>query len=293
MPNKALLVCDLDNTLYDWVSYFVPAFYAMVDVAVDIMSCDRERLLDDFRTVHQKHHDSEQPFALLETETVKERYRGVPPSTIAKILDPAFHAFNSARKKNLKLHDGVRDSLNLLQEHGITLIAHTESRLYAAVDRLKRLDLFRFFRKVYCRERPTSIHPDTQIGERWLGNFPLEKIRELSHHQAKPNPDVLLEICAAERISQEHTAYVGDSIARDVLMAKRAGVFAIWAAYGAFHDPAVYSGLVRVSHWTLDEVAREQQLATESKSVSPDYVARRSFREVAAVLGAGEEVIGQ
>ena len=41
---KSLLVCDLDNTLYDCVAYFVPSFYAMVDAATSIMGCNRENL---------------------------------------------------------------------------------------------------------------------------------------------------------------------------------------------------------------------------------------------------------
>src|SRR4051794_31349072 len=74
MANKRLLVCDLDNTLYDWVSYFVASFNAMVDAAVEVMGCDRDELLDDLRAVHQRHHDSEHPFALLEAETVRKHY---------------------------------------------------------------------------------------------------------------------------------------------------------------------------------------------------------------------------
>src|SRR4051812_24324474 len=102
--NRRLLVCDLDNTLYDWVSYFVPSFYAMVDRVVEITGCDRKKLLDDFRTVHQKHHDSEQPFALLETETIARMFAGVKWDDVVSKLDPAFHAFNSGRKQNLRLH---------------------------------------------------------------------------------------------------------------------------------------------------------------------------------------------
>lgn len=99
MPNRQLLVCDLDNTLYDWVGYFVPSFYAMVDRVVEITGCDREKLLDDFRLVHQRHRDSEEPFALLETETIKSLYPQASRQSLLGTLDPAFHAFNSARKK--------------------------------------------------------------------------------------------------------------------------------------------------------------------------------------------------
>jgi FMN phosphatase YigB (HAD superfamily) len=284
MANKQLLVCDLDNTLYDWVSYFVPSFYAMVDAAVKITGCDRETLLDDFRKVHQAHGDSEQPFALLETDTIKKLYGEYPTQSIINTLDPAFHAFNSARVKNLHLHPDVRETLNDLKDAGVCLIAHTESKLYGVVDRLSRLDLFEYFSKIYCRERTISPHPYPRNGVSWLQRFPMEKVVELSEHQAKPNPAILLEICANEMITPDQVAYVGDSIARDVLMAKRAGIFSIWAAYGAQHDPMMYSGLVRISHWTPNEVAREKKLTEEAKNIKPDYVARNSFAEVLTAL---------
>lgn len=287
MPNRRLLVCDLDNTLYDWVSYFVPSFYAMVDAVVEITRCDREKLLDDFRAVHQKHGDSEQPFALLETETIRTIYRNTPSAMVVRALDPALHAFNSARKENLKLHPQVRQTLDSLRAAGITLIAHTESKLYGAVDRLTRLDLTNYFSKIYCRERSISLYPDERGRDTWLDRFPMSKVVELSHHQAKPNPEILLEICANEMIDPAAAAYVGDSVARDMLMAKRAGVYAIWAAYGAEHKVELYSALVRVSHWTADEVVREQRLKEEARSIRPDYVAHSSFAEVASALGIG------
>jgi phosphoglycolate phosphatase len=250
MANSRLLVCDLDNTLYDWVSYFVASFNAMVDAAVEVMGCDREQLLDDLRDVHQRHHDSEHPFALLETETVRMRYEGLTVREMAEELNPAFHAFNSMRIKTLELNPGVREGLDTLKRSGVRLVAHTESKLYGAYDRLHRLDILRYFQKIYCRERPRSVHPDHAKSVAWISRIPMDKVKELAHHQRKPDPDVLREICSAEGVLPASAAYVGDSIARDVLMAKRARVFAIWAAYGARHDRRVYADLVRVTHWT-------------------------------------------
>jgi FMN phosphatase YigB (HAD superfamily) len=284
MTSKKLLVCDLDNTLYDWVSYFVPSFYAMIDTAVRITGCDREKLLDDFRAVHRRHGDSEQPFALLETETIKALYRSRTANDAAKELDPAFHAFNSARKANLKLHPHVRETLEALSTVGVILIAHTESKLFGVVDRLNRLDLFQYFQKVYCRERSYTPHPIPQLASDWLERIPKDRVFELSHHQAKPNPSVLLEICAREGFDPEDASYVGDSVARDILMAKRANVFSIWAAYGAQHDPERYAKLVRISHWTAEEVAQEQELREEAKKIRPDYIAHTSFKEVLPAL---------
>jgi HAD superfamily hydrolase (TIGR01549 family) len=283
MYNKRLLICDLDNTLYDWV-YFVPSFYAMVDTAVQITGCDRETLLDDFRRVHQVLGDSEQPFALFETETIKKMYPDVPSPSVAKILDPAFHAFNSSRLRNMRLYPTVRETLDVLASSDVRLIAHTESKLYGVVDRLKRLELFRYFSRVYCRERSSSLHPHPKVGIRWLDQFPMEKIVELSHHQRKPSPDVLLEICATEGIDLDDVAYIGDSIARDVLMARKANVFAVWAAYGSKHDPAMYKALVRVSHWTEAEETRERQLMEQAIDFPPDYTAEL-FSDIIGVFG--------
>jgi phosphoglycolate phosphatase len=281
---KKMLVCDLDNTLYDWLAYFVPSFYAMVDRVVAITGCDKQRLLDDFRTVHQKFHDSEQPFALLQTDTIRRIYANTEWQVIRAQLDPAFHAFNSERKRNLHLHPGVRETLRALRDAGVKLVAHTESKLYGVVDRLHRLELFEFFSQIYCRERPVSLHPEAENTPDWLDRFPMEKITELSDHQTKPNPAVLLEICRAENIPHFEAAYVGDSIARDVLMAKRANVFSIWAAYGAEHSPAMYQALVRISHWTREEISRERQFRDEAKSMSPDFIAHRGFSEVLGIF---------
>lgn len=282
---KKLLVCDLDNTLYDWIAYFVPSFYAMVDRVIAITGCDREILLDNFRDVHQEHGDSEHPFALLETDTIKRMYANANWEDIVRQLDPAFHAFNSERKRNLRLHRGVKETLGTLGRSGVKLVAHTESKLYGAAYRLDKLGLFDYFSHIYCRERTVPRHPKGDEPSNWLSRFPMEKITELSLHQTKPNPAVLLEICAAEGISHEEAAYVGDSIARDVLMAKRAGVFSIWAAYGAEHSPTMYEALVRISHWTPKEIERERQLKDEARAISPDFIAHREFTEALSVFG--------
>jgi FMN phosphatase YigB (HAD superfamily) len=112
----------------------------------------------------------------------------------------------------------------------------------------------------------------------------MERVRELANHQRKPDPNVLLEICAAEGAHPSEAAYIGDSVARDMLMARRAGVFAIWAAYGARHDRSVYASLVRVTHWTPEEVEREERLRAEAREIKPDYIAEVSFLEILDAL---------
>src|SRR4051812_40558365 len=121
------LISDFDNTLYDWVGYFVPSFYEMVDVVVDAIRCDRDALLRDFRRVHQAHGDAEHPFSLLETETVARAFPNIDRANLSKRLDDAFHAFNRGRKERLRLFSGVLSTLASLTEQGVRIVGHTEA----------------------------------------------------------------------------------------------------------------------------------------------------------------------
>jgi phosphoglycolate phosphatase len=59
-------------------------------------------------------------------------------------------------------------------------------------------------------------------------------------------------------------------------MAKRAGAHAAWAKYGTVYDRELWLRLVRVTHWTDDDVRREKELQKEVVDVHPD-VELKSF----------------
>ncbi|MBA3577207.1 MAG: HAD-IA family hydrolase [Sphingomonas sp.] len=283
MP-RSVLICDFDNTLYDWVGYFVPSFYEMVDVAAEILGCDRDTLLSDFRRVHQAHGDSEHPFSLLETETVLRAFPNKDRAYVAEALDEAFHAFNRARKKHLRLYDGVLATLKVLDGCGIRIIGHTEARPLAVRDRLNRLGLSEFFPRVYCRER-ALVHQAVRKEERTEG----PELIELSHHQQKPSPTVLLEICEREGIAAESAVYVGDSLFKDISMANAARVFAVWVKFGANVDPKFYANLVAISHWSDDDVEHARKFAHSERPAHPDFILESSFAEIQRVF---EDSIG-
>lgn len=282
--SKQLLVCDLDNTLYDWVDYFVPAFYAMVDRATEILGCDKDTLLGDLRKVHQKHHDTEHPFALLETETVLNLFPGLSVEQRAARLDAAFHSFNSVRKTHLQLYDGVLDTLNALQSENVTLVAHTEGKLYSVLGRLRQLNILDKFNSIYCRERSPGGIQTAVESEEWLMRFPKINVKELPLEDRKPNSQVLLDICDIEGFRPTDTVYVGDSMGKDIYMARKAGVFSAWAKYGASVDPGKYQALVEVSHWTAEDVERENSLKSAATGTVPDLILENSFAEILTCL---------
>jgi FMN phosphatase YigB (HAD superfamily) len=273
-----MLIFDLDNTIYDWYSAFLPAFYAMVSIASDSLDCDREILLNELREVHIRHHDVEHPFSLVETKIVQRTIQDKGSDQVWALLDPAFYAFNRTRKANLKLFPGTLETLNVLSERGIQLVAYTDSTFYAAWGRVQRLGIAELFAKVYCRERGTSVLPNGR-GET-PPSPPEGKVVEIPSHESKPNPRVLLDIVTQHNLAISQIAYVGDSLAKDVLMAKRVGCFAIWAKYGAYTDRTMYERLIRISHWNKEDIEREKKYSLEAQSIQPDLTCEHSLEDL-------------
>jgi FMN phosphatase YigB (HAD superfamily) len=251
-----LFISDLDNTLYDWVTFFASAFYEMVHVAAEILGTPEEVLLDECKEVHIRHHDSEQPFALLETATVRTRYGGLSRQAQAALLDKAFYAFNRARNEKLQLYPGVQEALKEISRR-VPVVGHTEASAANAVFRLQKLGVAGLVKPLYALEGLGLDHPSPERLIKY--DSYLRDVRFLGHHQRKPDVSVLLNICKDQGVSPERTLYIGDSIVRDIGMAKAAGVWAAWAEYGTKYDPELWNRLVRITHWTKEDVERAEQ----------------------------------
>ena len=276
-PRIRLLICDLDNTLYDWVTYFSTAFYAMVEVASQLLETSKDVLLDDLQEVHRKRHNSEEPWALLETRTVEARYAELSRAERKTLLDPAFYAFNRARKRTLAPYPGVIETLEIVSGSGCTIVGHTEATVVNALFRLHKLNLTRFLTALYAVEPLGLGHPDPK-GAEILDQVP--SVRRLQLHERKPDPEVLNEICFSLDKAAEETLYVGDSISRDIGMAKEAGVYSAWAKYGTKYDPEHWDRLVRITHWTDEDVKRATEAKRKYGSVLPDTILEESFSEL-------------
>lgn len=267
-PVIRLLVTDLDNTLYDWVGFFAKAFRAMVDEAVKVIGVDREVLLDELQAVHRRHHESERPWSLLETPAVLARWPNKSVDERRQQLDDAFHAFNRVRLEHLHLYPGVAETLLEIHALGVPIVAHTEASTIAAVTRLRKLQLERVLDQVYAADVGDNIAS---------GPLNVVPVRREIH---KPDPRILLDICAMYGVQPHDALYVGDSIARDIGMARQAGMRSAWAKYGTNHDPADWRQLVRVTHWTAEDVARVEDAQRRFGDCKPDVVLHENYAEV-------------
>ena len=103
--------------------------------------------------------------------------------------------------------------------------------------------------------------------------------RYLPEGVIKPNPEVLLDIIREINRVPGECIYLGDSLMKDIAMAQDAGVADVYAEYGAVQHKEEYELLRKVSHWTDDDVKREQ--ATSRRTVKPSHTIS-NFSEIIA-----------
>jgi len=281
---QKLLITDLDNTLYDWVTFFTASFQSMVVELTRLIDVKEETLLDEFKAVHQRYGNSEQPFAILELPSVQQRFAGLSRDQVIKEIDPALHHFNSTRKRILTLYPGVAETLSDLQAAGIKIVGHTEAILANSYWRLRALGIDGFFSRLYTLEGKDAIHIAPE--SRWL-DPPEGFVTVVPRHERKPNPQLLADICRREGADVTSAYYLGDSLVRDVAMAKQAGVAAIWARYGTQYDARCWAYLVKITHWTDEDVTREKDLKAKYGTVVPDYVID-TFPQVKSIVLPGK-----
>jgi len=268
------VITDLDDTLYSWIGFFIPAFYDMVSELSVLLNTPHDILIDEYHVVHQKVKSVEFPYATLQLPSVKMKYKNLPREDCIELLNPVFHRFNSTRKRLLKLYPGVEDTLKFLVANNIVVVGYTESAEENGFYRLKKLGIDEYFKDVFVSdslyERPDYIpaSPKTHIVA-----------------GKKPNPRLIEQICSNEGIERHNVLYLGDSLTKDILMAKRAGVFSVWCSIPQDDTKDLYNQLVAISHWTEEDFEQEKanKLLWENEKYVPDATIQ-SFEELQTII---------
>lgn len=277
-----LLITDLDDTLYSWIGFFIPAFYGMVDELSHVLNEEKAVLLREYKQIHQQKGSVEYPYATLYLPSVINAYPGDTPEELLWKLDPVFHRFNSIRKKRLKLYPHVKETLTQISQLGIKIVGYTESAEENGFYRLQKLGIADLFQHVYVSdsqfERPDYL-PSS------------EKTRVV--HGKKPNPKLLKQICAQESVSVTEAAYIGDSITKDIYMAEVAGVASVLCKYPCDPQAAndLYQKLVAISHWTDEDFQHEKEIKQicQRNNIRPDYTVD-SFEQLIEIIRLFDDI---
>ncbi|WP_301663560.1 HAD family hydrolase [Methanoculleus frigidifontis] len=186
------VICDMDNTLFDFVTAKREACRGIVEYAGagDAEECFRYFL----RGVHGfEHHDNIRDYL----------------NTIGICCPETFGAccriYEDAKLRGLEPYPEVDATLRRLRDAGLRLAVATDAELSQAEKRLARTGLIDHFELV--------VTPDVS-GKR------------------KPEPDSFLYILREFGASPRSAMIVGDSPARDIAGGRRLGMATAFAAYG-------------------------------------------------------------
>ncbi len=240
MPIR-LVVTDMDNTLYSWVDYIVPAVEAMVDAVQRATGFPRIKVVQSLKEVYTKYESNEYPYALQESSLFRE----FPEfSSFDKlIIEPARIAFSEARRKYLKPYKSVLETLAALKERRIVVVALTDAPRNPAEQRVKRLGVDQHLAALYTM--PGFQFPAGPDGAALVAPDILQKeVRgeyraacptvELPRELEKPNPQGLKRILATYSVDPKDVLVIGDSVKKDIAVAQTLGCHDVWAEYGTY-----------------------------------------------------------
>lgn len=261
MHERSVLITDVDNTLLDWVTIWHASFSAMFAKLVERSGLPAEQLIPEIRSVHQRHGTSEYAFLINEVPLLK---RAAGDVDVREFYKDAIDAFRDARRQTLALYPGVMEFLSGVKSKGALIIAYTESKAFYTEYRFRKLGLDKVIDYLYSppdHELPAGISKD-DLRRYPDSHYQMEKTqhRHTPEGELKPNPAILADILRDVGADRDQAVYVGDSLIKDIVMAKDVGILDAHAAYGAAQHTDAYSLLKSVTHWTTEDVKREARI---------------------------------
>ena len=292
-----VIITDLDNTLYNWVDYYVPSFLAMVTELSRITGIDRETLKASFKRVHEHYKTTEYSFAIEQLDVLAQAHQGLAKAEVLARYDSAIRAFRRVRKDTLRLYEGVAESLSALKGRGKLLVAVTDSLSFYSDYRLRQLNIDSLFDALVSPPDhgiPQGMTPrDVRYYEdeaRYRSRIPIQ-IAAPSDAR-KPDPAFLTPVLDRFHIQPTEAIYVGDSPTKDILLAQACGVHDVLAQYGRKYDEHNYAELVKITYWSNAEIEEDRKL--RAQAIQPTWVVD-TFNEVLGIverldaLGARQE----
>jgi phosphoglycolate phosphatase len=250
-PELKLFVTDIDNTLFDWVRYYVASFSALLRKVESIIHVPYATLAAESKVVFEKQGSIEYPFLIQELPSVMAHYGEDIDTMLAEVVAPGRDAFLEAANDMLRPYAGVLETLAEVKRRRPTLavVALTDAPRYVAMWKMNKLGLLSAFDAVYglpdpriplC-EQSGRVKVDPEILHKHLkhNDFGFRgKIRNLPDEYEKPGTRGLKTVLMDYELDDDpqhrrSVLWIGDNRRKDVGLGRRLGVRTAWASYGA------------------------------------------------------------
>jgi phosphoglycolate phosphatase len=229
---RAVLVTDLDNTLYDFPRFYEAGLSALLATVSKWVDVHEDDALDSLRIAYEVHQSIEYPFGV---ESIL-RDSGLDRPTAVDAASACLEAFWESARHALRPYPSVRPTLSLLVDQRIVVIGLTDAPVREAMRRLHHLGLLRYFSRLmalslFTRRSPGSVLVRLEDVPGY-GRYLPKRVEGLPRTMRKPNSDVYQSIIATYDVAPERVVVVGDSIQRDLAPAIAVGARGVWARYG-------------------------------------------------------------
>lgn len=261
----ALVIFDIDNTIFDWVNYYVRSFRAMLSVVEQTIGTPYDQLAAEAARVFEHHGSIEYPFLIQELPSVIAHYEDNLDHMLGRLVEPAREVFKQTAIGLLKPYPGVPETFfHVRRAHPDTpIVALTDAPRYVAMWKLNKLGLLHEFDAVYGLADPrlptdnrlgrVKVDPKILLKHLQQSNFGFKgKIRVLPDEYEKPGTRGLKTVLMDFEIDEDdeaksRTLWVGDNLRKDVGLGKRVGVMTAWAKYGTILDESLKTDLLLFS----------------------------------------------
>lgn len=274
MALKALIL-DLDNTLYSWMEAYVPSFLAQVDYLAERTQINEETLKDNFKSVFKKYGSVEIPSAVYELRIWDDI--NISNSLLQDIFSNSQRIFFDKFQESICLFSNVKDTLDWAKDNSILIFGFSDAFSYWINYRLKCLSIEHYFETVFAID--DSIIKNSELVKKTVRS---RNIIPIPIQYTKPNTFVIDTIISKYGIERENVYMVGDSIEKDVLMAKKAKIQDIWAEYGTKYQRGYGSILRSITPWSRTKQKKEEIF---QKKIEPAYIIS-DFSEVKDIINS-------
>lgn len=251
-----LLVLDVDNTVFCWPKFFIPAFKAQLKFIEQKTGIPYNQLCKEVSEIFIQHHTIEYPFVTQQLPSVIKYCENNTDRILYEITEPARLHFSNVAFPNLKPYKNVVDTLIYMKKNHPTMkiVALTDAPTYVTIWKLNKMGLLHYFDGIYGLEDPKLPIEDIEI--RVVPEILLKhlskhkfnfngKIRALPNDYEKPGvkgmKTILIDYDMDLPKDRKHVIYVGDNLKKDIGLADKLNITSVWAKFGTEIDPSLYT----------------------------------------------------
>ena len=240
---KKALILDLDNTLYSWMESYVPSFVAQVSYLAEKTQINEEIIKANFGAVFKKYGSVEIPGAVYELKIWEDV--NISREVLIEILDNSQRVFFEKLQQSICLFPNVKETLDWAKKNAILIFGFSDAFSFWINYRLQCLGIVGYFETVYALD--DSIIMNSELVKETVKS---DNIISIPTQYTKPNTFVVDRIVNENKIERQNIYMIGDSIEKDIFMAKNANIKDVWAKYGTKYQRGYGNVMRSITPWS-------------------------------------------